>query len=265
MACEPHHLAAGPKDGPVLLLLGSLGSDLSMWEPQVGALAERLRVISVDLRGHGGSPVPDGPYSLEELGEDVVLLLDCLGIERASICGVSLGAMIAMQVGAGAPERVERLVLCCASARLGPPEAWAARAARVRAEGTGAIAAEVVGRWFTAAFAEREPRTVERMRAMIAAVPATGYASCCEAIEGMDLRGRLAAIEAPTLVLSASEDPATPAPHGRLIAEGIADSRFVEIERAAHLASFEQPARINEQILEHLAAEAGDNRKELAR
>ena len=264
MACELHHVASGPEDGPLLVLLGSLGSDLSMWEPQIGPLSERLRVVAVDLRGHGGSPVPEGPCSLEDLGGDVVALLDRLGAERASICGVSLGAMIAMQVGASAPERVERLILCCASALLGPPEAWAARAAKVRAEGTGAIAAEVVERWFTPGFAQREPQTVERMRAMIAATPAAGYASCCAAIERMDLRERLAAIEAPTLVVSASEDPATPPPHGRLIAERVPSSRFVEVEHAAHLASFEQPARINALVIEHLAALAGEDRKELA-
>ena len=148
---------AGRDDGPVLVLSNSLGSTGAMWDPQVPRLAERLRVVRYDHRGHGGSPVPPGPYSLDDLGADALALLDRLGLERVHWCGLSLGGMVGMWMAINAPERIDRLVLCCTSARLGPPEMWADRAATVRAEGVEAIADAGIGRWLTEGFIEREP------------------------------------------------------------------------------------------------------------
>jgi 3-oxoadipate enol-lactonase len=251
-ACELHHVLAGPADAPAIVLVGSLGSDLRMWDAQVGPLAERFRVVRFDTRGHGASAVPPGPYSLADLGEDVLALLDRVGIASASICGVSLGGVIAMWCAIHAPERVERLAVCFSSAWFGPSEAWLKRAALVRAEGTAAVADAVVARWLTDSTKRARPELVERLRAMIAATPDEGYAACCEALAATDLRGRLGAIGAPTLAVSGSEDPATPPEHGRAIAAAIPGARFVEIPAAAHLGNIERPEQFNEALLAHL-------------
>ncbi len=239
-----NHRLDGPDNGPLLVLSGSLGTEHSMWEPQVAALAERFRLLRYDLRGHGASEVPPGPYSIADLGGDLLGLLDQLGIERATLCGLSIGGMISMWVAAHAPERVERLVLFCTSAYLG--SAYAERAAAVRERGIEPIADAVVERWFTPGF---DPDTVARFRRALVATPAEGYAGCCEAIAGMDLRGDLASIRAPALVVAGAEDPATPPDHGHAIAEGIPGAELTVVPDAAHLATVQQPARATELIL----------------
>jgi 3-oxoadipate enol-lactonase len=247
-----HHVVDGPADAPVVVLSNSLGSTLAMWDPQVRELSKRFRVVRYDLRGHGASPVPPGPYEIEDLGHDMVTLLDHLEVDRAHVCGLSLGGMVAMWVGANAPDRVDRLVLCCTSAKLGPPERWAKRAAIVRRQGTAAVADAVVGRWFTRAFAPRHPELVAAMRAMIASTPPEGYAACCQAIERMDLESSLPSMAAPTLVVVAAEDPSIPPDHGRRIAAAIPGARLAIVEDAAHLANVERPDEITRLMLDHL-------------
>jgi 3-oxoadipate enol-lactonase len=236
-----HHVVDGPADAPALVLSNSLGSTLAMWDPQVAALAATHRVIRYDLRGHGASPVPDGPYALDDLGADVLALLDRLEVERASFAGISLGGMITLWLAIHAPDRVERVLPCCTAAYLGPPEAWAERIELVRRKGTRALAPSVVERWLTPAYGERHPEAVARLRAMIAGTPDEGYAGCCAAIQHMDLRPDLPRIDAPTLVIAASEDPSTPPEHGERIAAAIPGARLEVVEGAAHLANIERP------------------------
>lgn len=254
MTLAVHYAVDGPDDAPVLVLSNSLGTTMAMGEPQLRPLAERFRVVRYDHRGHGGSPVPAGPYRIDDLGGDVLALLDHLGVERASFCGLSLGGMTGMWLAAQAPDRVERLMLLCTSARLGPPAAWTDRAALVRAEGTTAVAATVVDRWLTPDLVRRDPDLVGRMRAMVAATPAEGYASCCEAIADLDLSGSLGAIRAPTLVIVGADDPAAPPDHGERIAAGIAGARVAVVQHAAHLANVQQPAAVTRLALAHLTA-----------
>jgi 3-oxoadipate enol-lactonase len=254
----PYSIVDGPVDAPVLLLANSLGATLHMWDPQVSRLAERFRVVRFDTRGHGRSPVPDGPYALEDLGRDALAVLHAVGAARAHVCGLSLGGMVAMWLAAHAPGRVDRLVLCCTSARLGPPESWAERAATVRERGTGAVADAVVGRWLTPAYAARHPDKVAALRAMIAGTPAEGYASCCGAIERMDLFADLPGIRAATLIIAGADDPATPPAHGAAIADAIPGARLEVLPDAAHLANVEQAGAVNELILDHLGV--GDGR-----
>jgi 3-oxoadipate enol-lactonase len=255
VACEVRYELSGPRAAPVLALSCSLGTDLSMWEPQVAALCERFRVLRYDLRGHGSSPVPDGPYSMAELGGDLLALLDRLEIGRASLCGLSIGGMVSMLVASRAPERVERLVICCSSAWLDPEGTYRTRAAAVREQGIELIADAVLARWFTARFADSHPDDVQRVRRRLVATPPEGYAGCCEAIAGMDLRADLAAIQAPTLVIAGRDDPATPPEHGLVIADGIPHAQLALVEEAAHLANIEQPQRVGELILSHLTEE----------
>lgn len=242
----------GPLGAPFLLLGGSLGSSLEMWRPQLPLFGDSLRVVRFDHRGHGGSPVPPGPYRIDELGRDVLALLDRLGIEKASYCGLGLGGMVGMWLAANAAERIERLVLICAAAHLPPAERWLARARQVRAAGMASVADAVLGRWFTPLYRAALPARVAPYRAMIAACPAEGYAACCEAIAAMDQRADLARIGAPTLVVAGADDPATPLEHGERIHDGIRGSRLVVIPNAAHLANVEQPDTIAQLIRDHI-------------
>ena len=251
-AVELHAVQDGPSDAPVVVLAGSLGSTLQMWEPQVGALADRFRVVRYDARGHGGSPVPTGPYALDDLVDDLLALLDRLGVARAHLVGLSLGGMTAMRLAAREPSRVDRLALLCTSARFPDAAAWRERAATVRAEGTQAVAAAVVERWFTPPLRDADPALVERMRAMVAATSAEGYASCCAAIERMDLLEDLPSIAAPTLVVAGADDPATPPEHLSTIADAVPGARLLVLPQAAHLANVEQAAAVSAALLAHL-------------
>ncbi|HEX8496749.1 MAG TPA: 3-oxoadipate enol-lactonase [Actinomycetales bacterium] len=247
-----HHVVDGSAQAPAVVLLPSLGATHEMWAPQALALRDRLRVVRVDARGHGRSPVPEGPYEIDDLVGDVVRLLDELGVARAHLVGLSLGGMTAMRLAALRPDRVARMVLLCTSSRLGPASAWAERAQTVLTEGTGAVAGTVVARWFTPDFAEQHPSVVERCAQMIRDTPAPGYAACCGAIERMDLTGSLPLIQAPTLVVAGEQDPATPPDHLRVIADAVRGARFELLSPAAHLANLEQPDRVSELVRNHL-------------
>src|SRR3712207_1821896 len=181
-AVEVHHRLEGPEDAAVLVLSNSLGTTLAMWDEQAPTLSERFRLLRYDHRGHGGSPVPSGPYGIGDLGRDVFALLDRLGVEQFSFCGLSIGGLVGMWLASEAPERVERLVLCCTAARFAPPEQWEERAETVRSDGVGAISDAVIERWFTPPFRESRPETVEWAGGMLRNTPAEGYAGCCEAI-----------------------------------------------------------------------------------
>ncbi len=252
-----HATVDGPPDAPVLVLGSSLGTTGAMWQPQVAALATRFRLIRYDHLGHGGSAVPTGPYTIDLLGRKVLHLLDELGVERAHYAGLSLGGMVGMWLAAHAPERVDRLALLCTSAALGPAEGWRSRAAAVRAGRLDTIADTVVERWFTPAFAAAHPFTVATYRDMLTHTPPTGYAACCEAIAGMDLRADLAAVRAPTLVIGAADDQATPPQHLEGIARRIPSARLVMLAHAAHLASVEQPEAVAGLLAAHFKPEGG--------
>lgn len=252
-----HHQAAGPEGAHVVLMGGALGATLELWDAHEGPLAERFRVVRFDHRGHGGSPVPPGPYSIAGLGGDVLALMDTLGVERASYCGLSMGGMVGMWLAAHAPERLERLVLICTAAHLPPPEAWAERAAAVLAAGTvEAVADAVLARWLTPEFARERPEAVAWLRSMLVSTPPEGYAGCCRAIERMDLRGDLPRIQAPTLVVAAAQDASTPPEHGEAIAAAIPGARFELVSPSAHIAAVERADEVTALIREHLAPAA---------
>jgi len=254
MTVALHHEVHGPADASVLLLGGSLGTTLAMWDGQT-PLGQRLSTVRYEHRGHGRSPAPPGPYEIADLGRDALALMDRLGLERASYCGVSLGGMVGMWLGAYAPERVERLILICTSAHMPPASAWAERAALVRRTGgTKVIVDAVVVRWLTPAYVAAHPTVHERLRSMLLAAPPEGYAACCDAIERMDLRGALGRIAAPTLVISGADDRAAPPDHQRRIAAAIPHARYEVVSPAAHLAPVEQAGAVNALILDHLEA-----------
>ncbi len=235
---ELHHVDEGARDAPVLVFAGSLGSSLEMWRPQM-ALADRFRVIRIDHRGHGGSPVPRGPYAMPDLAADVLALLDTLGLERVAWCGLSLGGMVGMYLGSEHPRRLTSLTLCCTTAHFADRAPWDERIAAVAADGTAAIADAVVTRWFTPAWAAAHPDVVTELRDGIAATPDAGYLGCCQAIAAWDHRDRLSAVAVPTLVIGGAEDTSTPVePHAHTLADRIPGARL-EVLPGAHLATIE--------------------------
>jgi 3-oxoadipate enol-lactonase/4-carboxymuconolactone decarboxylase len=247
---ELHYKITGPPAGTPVVLSGSLGSDLRMWDPQVDSLvAAGFRVIRYDHRGHGESPAPDGPYSLEDLATDALRMLDHLGLRRVSWVGLSLGGMVGMWLAQHEPSRVERLVLCCTSAALGPASMWQERASVARTQGMAALAEPVVARWVTPA---ASPELVKWLQEMVASHSPEGYASCCTAIETMSIEDDLPSITAPTLVIAGEDDPATPPDHAQRIAAAVPDARLEIVSGAAHLGNVEKPSVFAGLIIDHL-------------
>jgi 3-oxoadipate enol-lactonase len=250
---ELNHTFEGPENAPVLVLGSSLGTTGAMWDDQIPAFSQHFRVLRYDTRGHGGSPAPPGPYTMDELGADLLALLDRLEIERFSFCGLSIGGMIGMWTASEAPDRVDRLVLCCTVPYFPPPDLWNERIETVRAEGIGPMIEPALDRWLPRDVRKARPQAEAHLRELISSTPAEGYAGCCEAIRDMDLRPRLAAITAPTLVLAGSDDPSTPAEKVRPLVDAIDDAYFVEIDGAAHIANMARPEAVSAAVLQHLS------------
>jgi 3-oxoadipate enol-lactonase len=242
----------GAEGLPALVLSNSLGTTHAMWEAQIGTLTEHFRVLRYDSRGHGQSEVSPGPYDIALLARDVLALLDALELDRVRFCGLSIGGMVGIWLGAHAPGRLEQLVLSNTSAYIGSPELWNSRIETVRRSGMHALADTVIERWLTPRFRESNPETVRRIRDMLLTTPPEGYAACAAAVRDMDQRDLLTRIRTPTLVICGAQDPATPPEHGRFIAERIRGARITELD-ASHLSNVEAAPAYNRTLLEFLA------------
>lgn len=250
----------GPPGAPVCVLGPSLGTALELWDPQVGELSREWQVVRYDLRGHGGSPAPPGPYTVADLAGDVLGIVDRLGVDTFAYCGLSLGGAIGGWLGVHHPERIDALVLCCTAAKFGDPATWQDRAAGVRADGLEWLVPSSTGRWFTPGFPAAAPEEAERLLGMLRAADPEGYAGCCEAIGAFDVRDRLGEIGVPTRVVAGDADPATPVELARELAEGIPGADLVVVRDAAHLANVEQPAAVTAAVVEHLERAYGKRR-----
>ncbi len=245
---------------PTLVLSNSIATDLRMWDGQVAALARHFRVLRYDTRGHGGSGVPDGAYSFDRLGRDVLELMDALGIERAHFLGLSLGGFIGQWLGIHAPERINRLVLANTSSYLGPGAQWDGRIATVlQAADMTATADEFLANWFPAHMLQSDSPLVAPFRAMLLATEPRGLAGAWAAVRDADLRRTIALIERPTLVIAGRDDTVTSAQHGERIAATIPGARLVVLP-AVHLSNVERPAEFLQVVLDFLQAkdEAAD-------
>ncbi|WP_425318654.1 3-oxoadipate enol-lactonase [Pseudomonas nitroreducens] len=237
---------------PLLVLSNSIGTDLHMWDGQIAALSEHFRVLRYDARGHGASSVPPGPYSLARLGEDVIELLDALGVQRAHFLGLSLGGFVGQWLALNAPQRIERLVLANTSAWLGPREQWDARIAEVlEANDMRGTAATFLGNWFPATWLAQERPEVEPFRATLLATNRHGLAGSFAAVQETDLRTALRDVRLPTLVIAGQFDTVTAARHSELIAEAIPGARLLRLP-AVHLSNIEFPREFEGAVLDFL-------------
>ena len=233
----------GAPDLPVLVLLNSIGTDMALWDTSVPHLLPAFRLLRIDTRGHGASDAPAGDYTLAMLADDVVAVMDAVGVTQAAIAGVSLGGMIAMELALRHPARVTALALVCTSATM-DAAAWQARIAKVRTEGTVAIADLAMGRFLSPNFAETHVGATQSVRAGLIAMADDGYAGCGAAIRDMAVIERLPGIAVPTLVVAGDRDTSTPfAGHGEHIAAAIPGATIVHLD-AAHLAPIETPAAL---------------------
>jgi len=242
---------SGPDHAPVLVLSNSLGTNHRMWDPQVPALTKHFRLLRYDTRGHGQSSATPGPYTIEKLSWDVVRVLDFLQLDRVCFCGLSMGGMIGMFLGANAPNRLHKIVLCNTAAKIGTSESWNARIDAVQQGGMHAVAAGIVERWLTSAYRSAHPAETTAVMRMLEETNPKGYAACCAAVRDMDQRQILQNVKVPALVLAGTHDPAALPADGQFVAKHIPGAGYVEVN-AAHLSNLEAQDDFNSQVLNFL-------------
>ncbi|MCL7461323.1 3-oxoadipate enol-lactonase [Pseudomonas sp. NW5] len=244
----------GPVDAPVLVLSNSLGTDLHMWDAQIPAFTQHFRVLRFDTRGHGASLATEGFYSIEQLGRDVLALLDALNIDKAAFCGLSMGGLIGQWLGIHAGERLTRLVLCNTAAKIANDQVWNTRIETVLAGGQQAmrdLRDASIARWFTAEFAAAHPEQAEPIVGMLASTSPQGYAANCAAVRDADYREQIGAIRVPTLIVCGSADAVTTPDDGRFMQARIQGAELVEFH-AAHLSNVEAGADFSNAVLAFL-------------
>lgn len=251
---ELHYQMEGPADAPVLVLSNSLGTDLHMWDTQIAAFSQHFRVLRFDTRGHGQSLVTPGPYSIEQLGRDVLALLDALHIDKAHFCGLSMGGLIGQWLGINAGDRLQKLVVCNTAAKIGDPSVWDPRIETVLRDGAAAMVAlrdASIARWFTADFAEAHPAAAKKITDMLAATSPEGYAANCAAVRDADFREQLSSIKVPLLVIAGTEDAVTPPSGGHFIQQHVQGAEYAEFH-AAHLSNVQAGKAFSERVVAFL-------------
>lgn len=238
---------------PALVFSNSLGTNFKMWQPQIDFFQKDYFVICYDTRGHGASSAPQGPYSIDQLGQDVVNLLDHLNIEKAAFCGISMGGLTGQWLAINRPERFNQVVVCNTAAKIGQEQAWNDRAALVREQGLQPIASTAASRWFTDPFIQSNAAIVAELSNDLGAGSPEGYASCCEALAKADVREQLKDITVPVLVVAGQQDPVTTVADGQYMVDRIANSQLFEIN-ASHISNIEQPEAFNQAVQKFIAA-----------
>jgi 3-oxoadipate enol-lactonase len=241
-------------EGPTVTMSHALGCTLSIWDEQARALSGRYRVLRYDTRGHGQTGVPSGPYSLDQMAEDLHGLLTGLGIERTHFVGISMGGMVGQVFALKHPRMLSSLVLCDTASRY-PPDAlpvWEERILTVVARGMEPMVEPTLQRWFTAPFRKQHHDVIDRLRAMLRNTPPKGYIGCCHAIPRINTTERLAEVRCPALVIVGEEDPGTPVAMARAIHAALPSAELAIIRSASHLCNLEQPEEFNTLLLTFL-------------
>jgi 3-oxoadipate enol-lactonase len=244
LACQ----ADGPDDGPVLVLAHTLATSRAMWRRQVPHFAQRYRVVSCDMRGHGESAAPDYPYSLEMLSEDVIGVLDRLGVERPAIfLGISIGGMVGQALALRHPDRFRAFILANTVSRT-PPEGqkmWEQRIEAIRRDGVEGQVQPTLERWLSQEFRARDPETTKWVADMIRATPAIGMIGCARAIQKLDFTDQLDRVALPTLIIAGEKDPGSPVAAAQAIHEKIRGSQLEVIPGCLHQTPIEAPDAFN--------------------
>ncbi|MCP2371859.1 3-oxoadipate enol-lactonase/4-carboxymuconolactone decarboxylase [Agromyces terreus] len=243
---------------PLLVLLPSLGTTSALWDGVVGELrtdprTSGLRILRIDLPGHGASPAASEPFTIADLADAVLAVVDEAGGGAFHIAGVSLGGTVALELAAAHPDRVRSLVMSCSGSRIGTAESWAERAAAVRASGTASLVTGSALRWFAPGFLERDAGGPgARSLGTLVDIDDESYARCTEALGGFDRTASLGALTVPTLAISGEHDAVTTPAAMQDLADDVPGGRHVSLDGAAHLAVLEEPAAAAELIAEHL-------------
>ena len=243
----------GNASKPALVFSNSLGTNFKMWQPQIDFFQQDFFVICYDTRGHGASSAPEGPYSIDQLGQDVINLLDHLNIEKAAFCGISMGGLTGQWLAINRSERFNQVVVCNTAAKIGQEQAWNDRAALIREQGLQPIASTAASRWFTEPFIQSNATVVNNLQNDLGAGSPEGYASCCEALAKADVREQLKDIPVPVLVVAGQQDPVTTVADGQYMVDRIANSQLFEIN-ASHISNIEQPEAFNQAVQKFIAA-----------
>jgi len=246
-----HYEWTGPEGAPILLFSNSLGTTHRMWDSQVADFVRHFRLLRYDTRGHGASSTTPGPYTIEQLSWDVVRLLDILGLQRVHFCGLSMGGMIGMFLGAKTPQRFHKIVLCNTAAKIGTAETWNARIAAVRTGGMSGVASAVIERWLTPEYRASHPAETREALQMLEGANPEGYIACCAAVRDMDQRKTLGSVSVPVLTVAGTHDPVTPPSESHVLAESIPGAKYTEVQ-AAHLSNIEARDDFNCVVLDFL-------------
>ncbi len=247
-----HYQTFGDKANPALIFSNSLGTDHTMWQPQIDALKDKFYIIAYDTRGHGQSSAPDKPFSIDELGQDVADLLTHLGVDKANFCGISMGGLTGQWLAINRPAQFNKIIVSNTAAKIGNETAWRERAALVREKGLQPIADTAHTRWFTEGFIAANADTVKALSANLAKGSPEGYANCCEALAVADLRDELAKISVPVLSVAGLQDPVTTLTDATFISDNAPNASLAQVD-ASHIANIEKPAEFNEIIVKFLA------------
>lgn len=240
-----HYQTFGDAHKPALIFSNSLGTNLSMWQKQIDYFKQNFFVICYDTRGHGASSTPQGSYTLDQLGNDVIQLLDHLNIAKASFCGISMGGLTGQWLAIHSPARFNHVIIANTAAKIGQAQAWQDRAELVREQGLQPIAETAASRWFTEDFIQQHSFTVVALSDDLVTGSADGYANCCDALALADLREELAKINIPVLIIAGQYDPVTTVADGKWMQQHIANAQLVEIN-ASHISNIEQPKQFNQ-------------------
>ena len=238
-------------DKPLLVVGPSLGTSTLLWAQAGALLGDDVDVVAWDLPGHGISPAATEPFSIVELADAVVELVDSIAPGASfHYAGVSLGGATGLQLGIKHGERLKSLSAQCTGAKIGTPEGWLERAETVRTQGTPVMIQGSAQRWFGPGFMEREPGRSSRLLHTLRDADRLSYAFCCDALAAYDVRDELGSIRVPTQAIAGAHDSAAPPALAAEIAEGITagggTASAVTLEGVAHLAPFEAPAHIAE-------------------
>ncbi|MCJ8162693.1 3-oxoadipate enol-lactonase [Acinetobacter zhairhuonensis] len=250
-----HYQTFGDASNPALVFSNSLGTNYGMWQQQFNALKDQFFVVCYDTRGHGASSTPAGPYSLQQLGEDVIQLLDHLQISQAAFCGISMGGLTGQWLAMHYPQRFSHVIVCNTAAKIGQEQAWLDRAALVKTQGLQPIAQTAASRWFTDPFIQSHPSLVSNLQNDLAAGSAEGYAHCCAALAKADVREQLKNITVPMLIIAGQQDLVTTVADAQFMQAQIPNSQLVEID-ASHISNVEQPQVFNQSIQNFLQMNA---------